>query len=138
MSENVKKLSEAYEAFGRGDMEAAFKNLHEECTFRTGSDLTPSGGTYHGKQEIMGRWLPALGATFENLRLTVDETIGDGDTICVCGTTRAKVAGKDLKSPFAHIWHYRDGKVIDAMFLSHDANVFSAVQEREAAKAGAA
>ena len=135
MSENLTRLTEAYEAFSRGDMEAAFANLDEECVFRTGSELTPSGGTYHGKQEIMGRWLPALGATFENLRLSIDETIGEGDSICVCGTIRSTVAGRDIKSPFSHVWHYRDGKVVDATFLSHDAEVYAAVQAREAAPA---
>lgn len=135
MSDNLTRLTEAYEAFARGDMEAAFANLDEDCTFRTGSDLLPSGGTYHGKQEIMGAWLPALGATFQNMRLSIDETIGEGDSICVCGTIRSTIGAQEIKSPFAHIWHYRDGKVVDATFLSHDANAVAAVQARDGAAA---
>jgi ketosteroid isomerase-like protein len=122
----------AYEAFGRGDVEAAFAQLDDECVLHSGSDLVPAGGEFHGKQEIMGRWLPELGANYQDLRLSIDEFIGDGDSIAVTGTGRSTIAGTELKSPFCHVWHYRDGKVVDAHFHTQQVDAFVAVRERAA------
>jgi ketosteroid isomerase-like protein len=133
MPDNLDTLKAAYEAFGRGDVEGAFAQLDEDCVFHNGSDLMPAGGDFHGKQEILGRWLPELGANFEGLRLSVDEIIGEGDSICVCGTARSTVAGTDIKSPFCHVWHYRDGKVVDARFHTQSAEAMVAIQSRDRA-----
>lgn len=137
MSDNRRKLQEAYDAFARADFEAAFANLDEECTFHNGSDLLPAGGDFHGKREIVGRWLPELGANYENLRLSIDEMIGDGDAICVCGTSRSTVAGVVVKSPFCHVWHYRNGKVIDARFHTQQVEALVAIQRKAGMAAGA-
>jgi ketosteroid isomerase-like protein len=133
MSTNRDALTTAYEAFDRGDIGTAFQFLDEECVFRAGSDLVPGGGSFHGKQDILGRWLPTIGATYENLRLTVEEMIGEGDAICVCGQERSTVAGKEIKSAFSHVWHFTDGMVTDARFHTGEAEVLVALQEREAA-----
>ena len=113
-------------------MQAAFENLDDECVFHAGSDKLPAGGDFHGKQEIMGRWLPELGATFQDMRLNLSEFIDGGDSIAVVGTIRARVAGTDIKDAFCHVWHYRDGKVIDASFFSPEVDAFVALQEQGA------
>ena len=137
MSSNLDQLKSAYEAFARGDVEAAFADLDEQCTFHAGSDFLPAGGDFHGKQEIMGRWLPELAANFQDLRMDIEETIEEGDSICVTGTMRANVAGTDIKGPFCHIWHYRDGKVVDARFFAPEAEAMMAMQ-RQGADIGSA
>jgi ketosteroid isomerase-like protein len=129
---NSDTLKAAYEAFGRGDVEAAFSQLDEECVFHNGSDKVPAGGDFHGKADIMGRWLPELGANYEGLRLTVEDMIGDGDAIAVNGMTRSKVAGVEIKSPFCHVWRYRDGKVVDARFHTQQVEAYIAVAEQAA------
>jgi ketosteroid isomerase-like protein len=136
MSNHHEALKSAYEAFGTGDFPAAFEQLHDDCVLHEGSDALPYGGDFHGKQEIMGRWLPLIGAHFENLRLTLDELVGDGETVCVLGTIRGRIAGEDIKTPFCHVWHYEDDKVVDARFHNQQVDALLAIQKKE--KAGIA
>jgi len=133
MSRNLERLQDAYAAFARGDTALAFADLDPECVFRAGSDLLPTGGEYHGKREIVGRWLPTLAAHMPDLRLLIDEIVESGDTICVTGTSRATLAGSsiEVKSPFCHVWHFRAGKIAGARFFTDTAVLMDAIQQRD-------
>ena len=136
----VETLKQGYEAFGRGDIDAAFANFADDCVFRGTSDLIPAGGTYHGMDEIRGRWLQEFGATWEDFRMSTDEFLESGNTIVTLGTARGRLRGTDeeIKAPFAHVWRYNDeGKVVEASFFGDSARVFQAIQQRDEASATA-
>jgi ketosteroid isomerase-like protein len=132
---NAEILQAAYEAFGRGDFEAAFADLDENCVWNSGSDLLPAGGTFHGKAEIMGGWLPEFGANFSDFELKVDEILESGDRVFVLGTEHATIASSEVHGPFCHVWLYRDGKAIEASFFGQEAQTLNAVQHARAATA---
>jgi ketosteroid isomerase-like protein len=129
---NADKCRAAYEAFIRGDIGAAFADLADDAVFRAGSEVLPAGGTFHGKDEITGRWLAEFGATFQDFRMTCDEVIEVGERVLVLGSSRATVAGTPLKAPYCHLWTYKDGKAIEAVFFTHEAETALALQKAHA------
>jgi ketosteroid isomerase-like protein len=129
---NAEIARSAYEAFIRGDIDVAFRNLDDDCTWRAGSPELPSGGVFHGKQEILGRWLAEFTATFQDFRMTCDEVLGIDDRVIVTGSTRATVAGQEIKAPYCHLWTYRDGKAVEASFFTYEAAAVLALQKAHA------
>ena len=129
---NVETSKAAYEAFGRGDIEAAFSNLSEDTVWRNNADGLPVGGTFHGKSQIIGEWLPTLGANFENFRLNIDEFIEAGDYVIAMGTSRATVNGHDIKAPVCHVWRYGpDGMIAEVNFFTDTAPAYLALHAGE-------
>ena len=128
--ENVQVLKQGYEAFQRGDFDAAFANFADDVVVRGGSDSIPAGGTYHGLDELRGRWLQEFGATYADFRMTIEETIDAGDWTVVLGTSRGQLqkTSEELKSPFCHVWRWKGDKIVEARFFTDSARLLSAIQ----------
>jgi uncharacterized protein len=129
---NVDALRNGYEAFASGDIDAAFQNFADDIVWRGNSDLVPAGGTYNGIDEIKNKWLPEFAANFQDFRQSADELLDCGDWVVALGTSRATVAGQEIKSSFCHLWKYSDGKIVEARFFGDSAPVFQALQAQEA------
>ena len=112
MSQNTDTLKEGYEAFGRGDIEAVLENWADDVQWEGGNSDLPAGGDVEGKEAIGGA-LGELGEAWDDLKVTPDEFIADGDTVVVLGHTNgtAKETGQSVESPFVHIYRFEDGKV---------------------------
>jgi ketosteroid isomerase-like protein len=130
--ENVETLRAGYEAFGRGDIDAAFESFADDIVWRGNSELVPAGGTYNGVDEIKNRWLPEFAANFQDFRQNVEEVIDGGDYVIVLGTARATVAGQEVKDPFCHVWKYSGDKAVEASFFGDTAQAYAALQKQEA------
>ena len=130
--ENVETLRKGYEAFGKGDIDAAFENFSDDIVWKGLGDSVPGGGTYNGKDEVKNQWLPEFAANYQDFRQDIEELIDAGDWVIVLGTSRATVGGQEIKSPFAHIWKYADGKAIEARFFGDTAQTLQALQKQEA------
>jgi uncharacterized protein len=130
--ENVDALGQGYEAFDRGDFDAAFATFADDIVWRGAGESVPGGGTYHGVDEIRGKWLPEFAATYQGFRMSPAETLDCGDYVVVLGTSRATVGGQEIKAPFCHVWKYSGGKVVEATFFGDSAQVLQALQKQEA------
>jgi len=130
--ENVDALREGYEAFARGDIDAAFSTFDENIVWRGNSDLTPAGRTYNGIDEVKNQWLPEFAANFQDFRQDVEEMIDAGDYVVVLGTARATVAGQQIKDRFCHVWKLSDGKVVEVDFFGDTAQTIKALEKQEA------
>ena len=130
--ENVQALREGYEAFGRGDIDAAFATFADDIVWKGNSDLVPAGGTYHGIDEIKSKWLPEFGANFQDFRQEIQEVIDAGEYVIVLGTSRATVAGQQIKDSFCHVWKFSGDKATEATFFGDNAQVLQALQKQEA------
>jgi uncharacterized protein len=130
--ENVKALSQGYDAFARGDIDAAFANFADDIVWRSTGESVPGGGTYHGVDEIRNKWLPEFGATYQNFRQSPAETLDCGDHVVVLGTSRATVGGQEIKADFCHVWKFSGDKVVEASFFGDSAQVLQALQKAEA------
>ena len=53
--ENVETVREAFEAFNRGDLDAALQRMHPDVQWETVSTF-PDAGTYRGREDVAGFW----------------------------------------------------------------------------------
>jgi len=110
---NVDTLRQGYEAYGRGDLDAALENWHDDARWENpNASQLPNPGEHQGKDEIR-RILSETPQHWETFTVTPDEFVGDGDTVVVLGhqEARAKETGNEVKLPFVHVYRFRDGKV---------------------------
>jgi uncharacterized protein len=132
--ENIDALRRGYEAFTRGDIDAAFQNFADDIVWRGTGESVPAGGTYHGIDEIKNKWLPEFGATYQGFHQNVDELLDCGDCVVALGTGRFTAGGEEIEGDFCHVWKYNDeGKVIEARFFGDTAQTLQALQKQQAA-----
>jgi len=115
MSEQNKAIVEKmYAAFGRGDIQTVLDHLapNVEWTMEGPSTL-PFTGKKIGPAQVL-TFFQALGTTQENQKLTVDEYIVQGDKVATTGRYAAtvKATGKRFDCAVAHVFTFRDGKVV--------------------------
>jgi len=129
MAENVELLRSAYEAFGRGDMEAVTATWGTDIEFEgPNSTRMPGAGAHRGKEEV-ARLFSGMRDRWEGLLLVPDEFVEQGETVVVLGHLegRAKATGTDVRVPFVHVWRMRDGKVTRGQALTDTAVVADAL-----------
>ena len=116
---NVDTARSAYEAFGRGDLEALKEMLAEDGTWLT-SDELPLGGETHGRDAILGNFaqIPNYWSSFS---VEPEEFIDAGDWVVVRGTQRAGHDGDSFAAPFAHLMKFADSKIVRGEFYGDSA-----------------
>jgi ketosteroid isomerase-like protein len=117
---NIDTARSAYEAFGRGDLEALQEDFAEDATWVT-SDELPLGGEVQGREAIMGNFaqIPNYWSSFS---VDPEEFIDAGDYVVVRGTQHAENDSGSFDAPFLHLLKYNpDGKVIRGEFYGDSA-----------------
>lgn len=124
MASNVDAAKEAYDAFGRGDLEAlAFA---DDVVWVT-SDELPLGGETSGRDAVLGNFaqIPNYWSEFS---VTPEQFIDGGDTVVVTGTQKATGKGGSFEAPFAHVLTYNsDGKATRGEFFGDTAKAKAAL-----------
>jgi ketosteroid isomerase-like protein len=121
MGQNTDKLKQGYEAYGRGDLETAMQDWHDDVRWE-GSESTriPGNGVHEGKQAIAGSLQETVQA-YDSFSVTPDEFIEDGDTVVALGHTEASKGDKNAKVPFVHIFRFEGDKVKRIQILTDTA-----------------
>jgi uncharacterized protein len=116
---NVDTARSAYEAFGRGDLEALKDMLSEDGSWLT-SDELPLGGETKGRDAILGNFtqIPNYWSSFS---VEPEEFIDAGEWVVVRGTQRAGHHGDSFEAPFAHLMKFADGKIVRGEFYGDSA-----------------
>jgi ketosteroid isomerase-like protein len=123
VASNVELVRQGYEAFNRGDMDAAFANFDPEIEWIT-APRTPFAGTYRGPEEIR-RLIRDQREVFGEIRMEPYELFENGDLVVAFVRQRAtgKASGAAIEIVVGHLWTLRDGKAVR----------FEGVPEREKA-----
>jgi uncharacterized protein len=116
MASNIATTKKGYESFQRGDIPTLIKEMiDDDCTWISPGpkDKLPWAGTFKGKQEI-ANFFTLVGQNLEFTEFAPREMIEQGDTVVVLGTLagRAKKTSKSVKNEWAHVFKYRQGKVV--------------------------
>jgi ketosteroid isomerase-like protein len=108
---DIETLRQAYEAFSRGDWNAAFAAGHPDLEFKT-ADRVISPGTYRGREEVT-RFFEDLLEPFEEVVAKPQEFFERGDRIVVFVLVRSRPRGSSavVENRIGHLWTMRDGKV---------------------------
>jgi ketosteroid isomerase-like protein len=117
-AENVAVVRGAYDAFGRGEIEAVIAAFHPEVTW-----IEPEGApggfgarVLHSMDEVVSEVFMKLasGSVWTDFRIEPDRYLDAGDVVVMQGHLHAKVpaTGEAVSSPVAHICDLKDGKIV--------------------------
>ena len=109
--ENVEIVRSIYEAFNRGDWDAAFRYTHPDFELTTPPGI--NAGTFRGCEECQGFWQDAITA-FEAVTAEPEEIFESGEQVVAFVKTRARPKGSsaEIEIRTGHLWTFRDGKVL--------------------------
>jgi len=132
MADNTEMVRSAYEAFARGDLDAAMELAHENFLWQgTTVDGLPGAGLHEGKDAIRAM-LMTVADEWDRFEIAADEYVTEGDTVVVLGHLEghAKPTKKDVRVPIAHVWKVTDGKLARVTVLGDTAILAAALDKR--------
>lgn len=109
---NLDLLRAAYDAFERGDRDAALAACAPDIEWHQAQGL-PHGGLYRGVDAVRANvFAPLQASWWETFAAPPDEFVDAGDTVVVLGRYRgvAKGTGRVLDVPYAHVWTFVEGR----------------------------
>jgi ketosteroid isomerase-like protein len=117
---NLDTAQAAYEAFGKGDLNALKEDFAEDAVWVT-SDELPLGGKVEGRDQIIANFaqIPNYWTSFS---VEPEEFIDAGKYVVVRGTQRAGNDKGSFEAPFVHLLEYDgDGKTVRGEFFTDSA-----------------
>ena len=109
--ENVEIVRAVYDAYNRGDLDAALKDAAPDFELDWTRAVGPQRGVY--KLDQTRAFLVDFLEAFESTRVVPDEFIGAGDQVVVPQT--GYIRGRDgieVTARIALVWTFRDGAIV--------------------------
>jgi ketosteroid isomerase-like protein len=111
----VKIVSDAYEAFGRGDVPAVLGAMDPGIHWHEaeGNPYMPSGEAMVGPDTVLNELFMKLGEDWDGFTVHPGSFHDAGDVVVMEGryTGTSKRTGKSLDAQVCHIWTIKDGKL---------------------------
>jgi hypothetical protein len=125
--DNVDVVQGAWDAFGRGDMDAVLDAIAPTAETRVPETL-PWGGTYAGP-EGFGDFVAKLYESFEQFSATPDKVLGaDDNHVIVTAKVKGRTkGGTTIENRAVWIYQLRDGRIADAETFGDTAQVLQAL-----------
>ena len=136
-TQNTALIKSLYDAFGRGDVPFILDQVTSDTVWNTeGPAIIPYTGTRRGPNQVLG-FFEALGGTLNDMKLSTDHYIAQGDAVTTVGrfAGTVKATGKSFDAPVAHYFQIRDGKVAVFIDIIETASIAEAYQASAAAAA---
>jgi ketosteroid isomerase-like protein len=116
--ENVEIVRSIYEAFGRREWDAVFRDTAPDVELTTPPG-GPNSGTYRGREECEG-YLRELITPFEASAVQPEEFFERGDQVAVVYKVRARPKGSsaEIEIRGGGLWTIRGGKAVSLRFFS--------------------
>ena len=125
--ENVESLRRAFEAYNRGDIDAAVADITADCEYIPSGALPGIRDVLRGPEGYK-RTIAWLRDAFEDAHIDAELTDA-GDQVLAQLTVqgRGKQSGVETAWEFWQLWTYRDGKVVHGRgFTDPDENLEAA------------
>jgi ketosteroid isomerase-like protein len=109
--ENVEIVRAAYDAFNRGDWDAAFRDMHPDFEFAM--QHAPNPGPHRGRNDARARMEDGL-AAYEAFSYELDDLRESGEQVVALIRVRVRPKGTtaEIENRVGHVWALRDGKVV--------------------------
>lgn len=113
--ENAKVVQSMYAAFANGDIGTVIAALDPQVEWWEAENfIYDDGNPYTGPDAVLNGVFARIGAEWEDFAVSPKEVLDAGDTIIghgyYSGTYRKN--GKQARAQFAHLFTFRDGKVV--------------------------
>ena len=119
MSDLIQTVKDLYAAFGRGDVATILANLAPDVSWEVeGPPEISITGIRKGPEAVKG-FFQAIGNDHADPKLETTEFFSSGDSVATFGRYKCtlKKTGKRVDSPVAHLFKFRDGKIV--RFVDH-------------------
>jgi uncharacterized protein len=125
--DNVDVVQGAWDAFGRGDIDAVVEAIAPSAETRLPESL-PWGGTYAGPDGFRD-FLIKLGDSWDQFSATPQKVLGaDDNHVVVLAKTKGRTkAGATIEGKTIWIYQLRDGKIADAESFGDTAQLLEAL-----------
>jgi uncharacterized protein len=125
--ENVEAFRRGYEAFARGDLDAALELMHPKIEAHDPPEV-PDATIYRGREAVRRDW-EQTSDMFEDFSIDVEEIFDRGDEVVVFLRFRGRGRESDaeVEAPMAHVWTIRDGKAVRLRQFLNRAEALEAV-----------
>lgn len=133
--QNTALIQKLYDAFSRGDIQTILANLTDDVEWGLeGPAIIPFTGQRKGPAQVLG-FFEALGGTQQNMKLTTEQFVAQGDQVATLGRYAGTVTatGKSFDTRIAHFFTIRDGKVSRFVDVGDTAALADAYAQRSAA-----
>jgi ketosteroid isomerase-like protein len=120
--ENVEIVRSAFEAFNRGDLDAAVANAASDIEYLASGAIPGATGVYRGPEEFK-RFAGWLREEFDDARIEVHDLVEADDQVLVSVTNRGrgKRSGAETSWRLWTLWVLLDGKIVRGQgFTSRD------------------
>jgi uncharacterized protein len=124
---NVARVRNAYDAFAKGDLEAALADLADDCVFHFGGD-GPNSGDHKGKNAITAALVANFELTAGTQALDIKGIFADDrHAAVVVHETASRPDGASLDMDEVHVLRLNaEGKIMDLWDLPDDAEIHDA------------
>ena len=130
--ENVEIVRRAFEAFNRGDLDAAVVDLAADCEYTSSGAIPGTTDTYRGPEGYK-RFAGWLLDQFDDVRIELNEIIGEGDQVVVSVTNhgRGKRSGVEATWDVWQVWTFRDRRAVQGEGFTNRDEALEAAGLRE-------
>lgn len=114
-AENKQAIEEMYAAFGRGDVPVVLGTLHPEIEWwEAESFIYADKNPYRGPESVLMGVFGRILRDWDGFTVTPDEVLDAGETVVGRGHYAGKYrkTGRAVKAQFAHVFKFKDGKVV--------------------------
>ena len=128
MSENTDALKRGYDAFNSGDADTLADLYQDDARWEgPNTEGVPMSGVHEGKEAILEA-LRSAGEAFEEITVSPDEMVEEGDTVVVLSHIQGKTSsGNEVKLPGIEVWRMKDGKAQRVQSLVDTAELKKAI-----------
>ena len=119
MSDHIQTIKDLYAAFGRGDVATILSKLAPDVSWEVEAPAEISfAGIRKGPEAVKG-FFQAIANDHADPKLEITEYLSSADAVATFGRYKCtlKKTGKHVDSPVAHLFKFRDGKIV--RFVDH-------------------
>ena len=120
---NVARIRDGYAAFAKGDFAALNDLLAEDVLWHV-NGRSQFAGEYRGREAVFGFFGKLMEVTEGSLRIDLHALFADDDHGVALAVTTASRGGRSVEVREAHVFHMRDGKVVESWNASADQYAF--------------
>lgn len=134
-NDNIALIKKLYDAFAKGDIKTILDHLTDDVTWTNpGPATVPYSGDRKGRAQVQ-EFFDRLVGTQENVNLTIEQFIAQGDAVATLGrySGNIKGTGRAFDTLVGHFFTIRGGKVSRWVGLGDTAEAADAYSSASAA-----
>jgi hypothetical protein len=119
VSDHIQTIKDLYAAFGRGDAATILSKLSSDVSWEVEGPSEISFAGIRKGPEAVKEFFQAIANDHADPKLEIAEYLGSADAVATFGRYKCtlKKTGKHIDSPVAHLFKFRDGKIV--RFVDH-------------------